>query len=410
MPKYLAPGVYVEQTGFRSKPIEGLGTSTAGFIGPCRSGPIGGELELLTSISDFESIYGTSGPLDFRDIEGPVHNYMAHAVRAFFAEGGKRCYVARVVSGSADKGSDGNQPGPADYAGMDILIDGVKAKTGLRSFEDLDDISIVAAPGATFDYGNVGGISHAEAITRSLISHCEMMRYCVAVIDSVNGHDPGEVSAFRSTFDSKYAALYYPWISTADPLTRREIEVPPSGSICGIYARVDRQRGVHKAPANERIKLASGLEVDINEQQQALLNPLGINCLRYFRSRGYQVWGARTISSDSEWKYINVRRYVAYLEHSIDQGTQWTVFERNGAALWNNVRQSIEDFLLNEWKKGALAGVKPEDAYFVRSNRNTMTQNDIDSGRLVCEIGVAPVRSAEFVIFRIVQKTADVQR
>jgi len=406
MPKYIAPGVYVEEISFRSRPIEGLGTSTAGFIGSCRSGPIGGRLELLTSISDFESIYGISSPLNFRDIKIPVQNYLAHAVRAFFTEGGKRCYVARIVNGSTDKDSDGNQPGPVDYAGMEILINGVKTKTGLRSFEDLDGISIVAAPGATFDYGSVGGTSHAEAITRNLISHCEMMRYRVAVIDSVNGYDPGEVSAFRSSFDSKYAALYYPWISTADPLTRREVEVPPSGSVCGIYARVDMQRGVHKAPANERIKLANGLEIDIDEQQQALLNPLGINCLRYFKNRGYQVWGARTTSSDPEWKYINVRRYVAYLEHSIDQGTQWTMFERNGVALWDTVRRSIEDFLLNEWKKGALAGVKPEEAYFVRSGRTTMTQNDIDNGRLVCKIGVAPLRPAEFIIFRIGQKTA----
>jgi phage tail sheath protein FI len=406
MPEYLAPGVFVEEIAFRNKSIEGAGTSSAGFVGPCRSGPIGGELEPLTSTSDFERIYGTSNPLQFGDTTGPVLNYLAHAVRAFFKEGGRKCYVARIVNGSPDKGSDGNQPCPADYEGVETLIDGVKTKTGLRSFEDLDDISIVATPGATFDFDGVGGNFHAEAITQILISHCEQMRYRVAVIDSVNGHDTGKVRAYRSTFDSKYAALYYPWIGSVDPLTGKNIEVPPSGSVCGIYARVDRERGVHKAPANEEIRLASGMEFDINRQQQSILNPLGINCLRYFKSRGYRVWGARTASSDPEWKYINVRRYFAYLEHSIDRGTQWTVFENNAAALWNKVRQSIEDFLFNEWRQGHLAGTRPEEAYSVRCDRSTMTQGDIDNGRLICDIGVAPVRPAEFVILRIARTTA----
>ena len=406
MPEYLAPGVFVEEVGFRNKSIEGVSTSSVGFVGPCRSGPIGGELEPLTSTSDFERIYGTSNPLQFGDTRGPVLNYLAHAVRAFFREGGRKCYVARIVNGSPDKGSDGNQPGPADYEGVETLIDGVKTKTGLRSFEDLDDISIVAAPGATFDFSDVGGKYFAEAIVRILISHCERMRYRVAVIDSVNGHDTGEVRAYRSTFDSKYAALYYPWIGTVDPLSGKKIEVPPSGSVCGIYARVDSERGVHKAPANEEIRLASGLEFDINRQQQSILNPLGINCLRYFRSRGYRVWGARTASSDPEWKYINVRRYFAYLEHSIDRGTQWTVFENNTGVLWNKVRQSIDNFLFNEWRQGRLAGTRPDEAYSVRCDRSTMTQDDIDNGRLICEIGVAPVRPAEFIIFRIGQKTA----
>lgn len=403
MPEYLAPGVFIEETGFRQKSIEGLSTSTAGFIGPCRSGPTGGKLELLTSISDFERIYGTSDPLQFDDIKGPVHNYLAHAVRAFFKEGGKQCYVVRAVNGAHDKSKEGKQPGPADYEGMETLVDGVKTKTGLLSFEDLDDISIVAAPGSSFNYSDAGGNYHAEAIAQCLISHCERMRYRVAVIDSVNGHDPVKVSAYRSAFDSKYAALYYPWISTIDPLTREMIEVPPSGSVCGIYARVDSERGVHKAPANEEIQLASGLEIDINKQQHSVLNPLGINCLRYFNSHGYRVWGARTASSDTEFKYINVSRYLAYLEHSIDLGTEWVVFEPNDTRLWNNVRGSIGDFLLNEWKQGHLTGTKAEEAYYVRCDRTTMTQNDLDNGRLVCEIGVAPVRPAEFVIIRIVK-------
>jgi len=406
VPEYLAPGVFVEETAFRTKSIEGVGTSTAGFVGPCRSGPVGGEPELLTSLSDFERIYGSSDPLHFGDIKEPVHNYLAHAVHAFFKEGGKRCYVARIANGSLENGGDGNQPGPADYEGMEVLVNGVKTSTGLRSFEDRDDISIVAAPGSSFDYDSIGGSYHAEAITRCLISHCERMRFRIAVVDSVKGHDLARVKAYRSTFDSKFAALYYPWIITLDPLTGNNIEVPPSGSICGIYARVDSERGVHKAPANEEIRLATGLEVDVNKQQQSILNPLGINCLRYFSSRGYRVWGARTASSDPEWKYISVRRYFSYLKHSIEQGTRWAVFENNNAQLWANVRGSIEDYLRNEWRQGHITGAKPEEAYFVRCDRTTMTQNDLDNGRLICLIGVAPVKPAEFVIFRIGQKTA----
>ena len=401
MPEYLAPGVFVKEVSSRNRSIEGVATSTAGFVGPCRSGPVGGEPELLTSTADFERIYGAGEPLQFSDISIPVENYLAHAVRAFFEEGGSRCYVSRIVNGSTDDGGDGNQPGPADYAGA------VGVKTGLRSFERLEEISMVAAPGASFDYAAVGGSTHAEAVAQCLIAHCEKMRYRVAVIDSVNGHDTGEVGTYRSTFDSKYAALYYPWITILNPLTGNNMAVPPSGSICGIYARVDASRGVHKAPANEVIRLAIGLEASINRQQQSILNPLGINCLRYFGRRGYRVWGARTAGSDPEFKYINVSRYFAYLQHSIDRGTQWTVFENNGVGLWGKVRRTIEDFLFNEWKQGCIAGSKPGEAYYVRCDRTTMTQHDIDNGRLICLVGVAAVRPAEFVIFHIGQKTAD---
>jgi phage tail sheath protein FI len=155
------------------------------------------------------------------------------------------------------------------------------------------------------------------------------------------------------------------------------------------------------------VRLALGFEFLLNTAQQEALNPLGINCLRYFEGRGFRVWGARTASSDPEWKYLNVRRYFAFLERSIEKGTQWAVFEPNGPVLWANVRRTIEDFLFNEWKQNHLFGAKPDEAYFVRCDRSTMTQNDIDNGRLVCQIGVAPLRPAEFVIFRIGQKTAD---
>jgi phage tail sheath protein FI len=195
-----------------------------------------------------------------------------------------------------------------------------------------------------------------------------------------------------------------------NPLGDGRLSLPPSGFVAGIWARNDVDHAVFKAPANEVVRSAIDFELRLSKGQQDVLNPEGVNCFRFFPGRGFLLWGARTISDDSEWKYLNVRRYFAYLEHSIDRGTQWVVFENNGDQLWARVRQTIEDFLLNEWKMGGLLGTKPEEAYFVRCDRSTMTQNDLDNGRLICLIGVAPVKPAEFVIFRIGQWTASASR
>ncbi|MDH5181415.1 MAG: phage tail sheath subtilisin-like domain-containing protein, partial [Gammaproteobacteria bacterium] len=316
--------------------------------------------------------------------------------------------ATRTFRITLENGSDGNLPEAVDYEGQSGATDGIKS--GLRSFEDLEDISIIAAPGSSFDYSDISGNSlHylADAISRLLISHCERMRYRVAVLDSVNGQTQGEIREYRSAIDTTRAALYYPWVRSLDPFTGQYINVPPCGSVTGIFARNDVERGVHKAPANEVVRLAGGLEVVLNKAQQEVLNPLGINCLRFFEGRGFRIWGARTATSDPEWKYLNVRRYFAYLERSIEIGTQWAVFENNGETLWENVRSTIEDFLFNEWRQDHLAGTSPSQAYFVRCDRSTMTQNDLDNGRMICLIGVAPLRPAEFVIFRIGQKTAD---
>jgi phage tail sheath protein FI len=240
-----------------------------------------------------------------------------------------------------------------------------------------------------------------------LISHCERMRYRIAVLDSGDGQRISQVRALRARIDSKHAALYYPWVMVLDPISQDELALPPSGFVAGIYARNDRLRAVYKAPANETVALALRFETMLNRAQQEVLNPEGVNCFRFFEGRGNRLWGARTISSDPEWKYVNLRRYFAYLERSIDVGTQWAVFEPNGELLWANVRRTISDFLLNEFQMGALLGDKPEKAFFVKCDRSTMTQNDLDNGRLVCLIGVAPLRPAEFVIFRIGQWTAD---
>lgn len=303
-------------------------------------------------------------------------------------------------------GGDGNQPTADTYGGDD----GGQVKTGLRTFEDVDEISIVAAPGATANYTG-DNQTRVRAIVQNLIIHCEVrMRYRVAVIDAPNHQILSEVRDFRGRFDSTHAALYYPWIKIADPLDptgRRELTLPPSGFVAGIYARTDVLHGVFKAPANEVVLGAVGLETILNKAQQDILNPIGVNCFRFFENRGFRLWGARTISSDPEWKYISVRRYFAYLEHSIDKGTQWAVFENNNEALWKKVRETVSNFLVNEWRNGALLGTTLDEAFFVRCDRSTMTQLDLDLGRLICLIGVAVVKPAEFVIFRIGQFTAD---
>jgi phage tail sheath protein FI len=296
---------------------------------------------------------------------------------------------------------------------LDDGDDGLEPNTGayiapLQKLEVLEDIAIVAAPGHS-------SFADFPGIQREIIKHVEKRGYYrIGVFDTPPAQAISEARSVRSQIDSKYAALYYPWVVVANPLARpgvesipREITLPPSGFVCGIYARNDVERGVFKAPANEVVRGALRFETDINFAQQEVLNPLGVNCLRYFPGRGYRLWGARTASSDPEWKYVNVRRYFNYLESSIDRGTQWAVFEPNGERLWANVRETISSYLYNEWRNGALLGASPKEAFFVRCDRTTMTQNDLDNGRLICLIGVAVIKPAEFVIFRIGQKTAD---
>lgn len=279
----------------------------------------------------------------------------------------------------------------------------------LELLESIDDIAMMAAPGHSKLKPNT-----FRLVQDALITHAEDMKYRFAILDTPQGESLQEARKTRSLFDSSYAALYYPWITVSNPLWRpgdnrepAEINIPPSGFIAGIYARTDIARGVWKAPANEIVRGVLRFAQDINHAQQEVLNPEGINCLRFFFGRGYRVWGARTASSDPEWKYINVRRYFIYLEHSIDRSTQWAVFEPNGQRLWSNITDTVSAFLYNEWRSGALLGTTPEQAFFVRCDRSTMTQADLDNGRLICEVGVAALKPAEFVIFRIGQKTAD---
>jgi phage tail sheath protein FI len=351
--------------------------------------------EVIAAITDYGTRTGTNPDLNQRVIDFSSDDP---------AVAEKSTDTSRSITLNLSGGNDGASPSIGDYEGITNLV--TNDKSGLVAFEDIDDISIVAAPGATFGYKADGGVK-ANAIIGALISHASRMRYRIAVLDAGDDLSISEVRDMRAKLDSSYGALYYPWVRVLDPVTNTEINLPPSGFVAGIYARNDTNRAVYKAPANEVVNGAIGFEKLLNKAQQEVLNPEGINCFRFFEGRGFRLWGARTISSDPEWKYVNLRRYFAYLEHSIDKGTQWAVFEPNGDLLWSNVRSTISDFLLNEWQNGALLGDKPEKAYFVKCDRSTMTQNDLDNGRLVCLIGVAPLRPAEFVIFRIGQWTSD---
>lgn len=284
----------------------------------------------------------------------------------------------------------------SDFMGEDR---GAGKRTGIQAFVDNDVASIMAVPGIT-----------DANVQLSLVSHCENLASRFAVLDvPKDAKKVQDLINHRNIFDTTYAALYHPWLTVFDPLDKRNISIPPSGSMIGIYARSDNTRGVHKAPANEVVRSCVGLDVQFNKGEQDLLNPKGVNLIRAFPGMGIRVWGARTASSDGSWKYINVRRLFIFIEESIKANTNWAVFEPNDEVLWVRVQRTIEVFLTNLWRNGSLAGTSPAEAFFVNIGRSTMSQDDIDNGRLICVIGVAPVKPAEFVIFRITQKTGDAQ-
>ncbi|WP_437983208.1 phage tail sheath family protein [Sorangium sp. So ce117] len=300
-----------------------------------------------------------------------------------------------LVPASGPKGQPDDLPDPMGYIGSPA---GPGERTGIAALVDEDEIALVAVPGIV-----------SRSVQVALIDHAENAKYRFAVLDGPRDADLAAIRAHRSNFDTSRAALYYPWVQVTDPLTGDTIEAPSSGIVLGVYARSDGERGVFKAPANEVARGALDLMTIVSQGDQEILNPEGINVIRDFRQqeRGIRIWGARTLSSDPQWRYVNVRRLFLYIERSIERGTQWVVFEPNNDALWAQVRRTIETFLDGEWRKGALLGQKPEDAFYVRCDRSTMALDDIENGRLVCEIGIAPTRPAEFVIFRIGQLTAD---
>ncbi len=280
-----------------------------------------------------------------------------------------------------------------DFVGLD---GGSGNRTGIAALEDIDEISICVVPGIW-----------SRTVHSALIQHCETLKDRFAIVDPRDRLDIEGIRTFREVYDTKYAAMYYPWVVARDPSRRADVRMAPSGAMAGIYARVDVARGVHKAPANEVISSITELGADVTKREQDMLNPRNINVLRFFPGRGNRVWGARCVTSDSAWKYINVRRLFIMIEESIDEGTQWVVFEPNDEPTWARVRLSITNFLTTQWRNGALQGTTAAEAFFVKCDRTTMTQDDIDNGRLICVIGIAPVKPAEFVIFRIQQKTLD---
>ena len=371
------PGIYVEENVIGPKPIQGVNTSTAGFVGTAEKGDLD-KPTLITTWGGFVENFGRYTP------EKP---YLAPSVYGFFANSGSRCFVVRVKDNAGD----------GDYIGTD---NGLGNRTGLQSFKEIDEINIVCIPGIT-----------SAMVQTAMITHCESMKDRFCILDSKKEAGMSDIQSQRNEVESErgYGALYYPWIkATIETVEDGKIKIiqdfiPPSGNIAGVYARSDAEKGVYKAPANEIVGGAIELELIISKREQNILNPKGINCIRSFPGRGIRVWGARTIASDALWKYINVRRLLLYLEESIEDGTQWVVFEPNNEKLWARVKASITGFLYSVWREGALMGAKPEEAFFVKCDKTTMTQDDLDNGRLICVIGVAPVKPAEFVIFRIAQ-------
>ncbi|MGW7127083.1 phage tail sheath subtilisin-like domain-containing protein [Streptomyces bobili] len=520
MPSYLSPGVYVEEVASGSRPIEGVGTSVAAFVGLAPSGPLN-EPTLVTNWTQYVAAFG-----DFTD-----GYYLAHSVYGFFNNGGSAAYVVRVggsrggaagdaspaavtgsaapaalpagepaqlgtftVTANAAGGSGGpltvevadpEGEGPAERfklvvrdgekpvetfdvtakkGGRNYVVTQVKERsklitvaeatpsaqlarpdnqtvtlaappaapaatgtgteapqsagpaqylgdsadrTGFGGLEAVDEISMVAVPDlmAAYQRGAID-LEAVKAVQLGLIAHCELMGDRVAIIDPPPSLNARQIRVWRQEtagYDSKYAALYYPWIKSFDPASGQSRLIPPSGHVAGVWARNDAERGVHKAPANEVVRGAVDLEIQITRGEQDLLNPIGVNCIRAFPGRGIRIWGARTLSSDPAWRYLNVRRYFNYLEESILIGTQWVVFEPNDHALWARIRRNVSAFLVNEWRSGALFGARPEDAYYVKCDEETNPPESVDVGRVICEIGIAPVKPAEFVIFRLAQ-------
>lgn len=291
-------------------------------------------------------------------------------------------------NGTAAALSDG------DFIGIDK---GPGSRTGIQAFLDNSDVSLLAVPGIV-----------APNVQLSLVSHCENLGSRFAILDMPKeSKSVTDIMAHRDIVDSDYCAMYHPWLEVFDPLDKKDTFIPPSGSVMGIFARSDASRGVHKAPANETVANCTGLYCNYNVGEQDLLNPKGVNLIRKFPGSGIRVWGARTATSKPLWKYINVRRLFIFLEESIKANTNWVVFEPNDEVLWIRVRRTIEVFLEGIWRGGALAGNAASDAFFVDIGPSTMSKDDIDNGRLICVIGVAPVKPAEFVIFRITQKTGE---
>jgi phage tail sheath protein FI len=284
----------------------------------------------------------------------------------------------------------------------------VAKREGLGALAAVDEITMLCIPDL-MTLAKGGDDVHLRDLQGKMLAHCEMAGDRMAVLDAPPNMLPQDILEWRMNtagYDSKFAALYYPWIEVMDPLTNQPMLVPPSGHVAGVWCRTDSTRGVHKAPANEVVLGANGLGFQVTHDEQGGLNKVGINCIRSFPGRGIRIWGARTLSSDPEWRYINVRRLFNYIAESIMEGTQWSVFEPNDETLWTQLRLAASNFLTRTWREGALFGSSPNEAFFVKCDSETNPPDVIEAGQVIIEIGIAPVKPAEFVIFRISQFTA----
>jgi len=302
--------------------------------------------------------------------------------------------------------SGGTASGPVRVT-PDEYVGNSADRTGFGGLEAVEEITMVAAPDLMALYqAGVVDMDGLKAVQLAIIAHCELMGDRVAILDAPPDYNAQQVKEWRQDkagYDSKYATLYWPWIKVFDPVAGQATFVPPSGHIAGIWARNDGERGVHKAPANEVVRGAIALELNLTRAEHDQLNPIGVNCVRTFPGRGIRVWGARTLSSDPAWRYLNVRRLFNYIEESILLGTQWVVFEPNDVDLWERVKRTIGAFLVRTWRDGALFGSTPAEAFFVKCDGENNTAETIDAGQLIVDIGIAPVKPAEFVIFRLAQ-------
>lgn len=378
MKVYNAPGVYVEEVPSGARPIQAVGTSTAAFVGVApdpraprdRAVACNNWTEFVNAFASADNLAGTP---------------LAYAVYGFFVNGGRRCYVVAVGKNDPIVGT------PEKRAGLDLLA-------------AIDEIAIVAAPGFT-----------DSAAHDALLTHCENAADRVAILDgpervddiarlTVVATENGEGARSRQS-KGGYGAYYYPWLRIANPFNPSEtITTAPSGHVAGIWARTDATRGVHKAPANEVVRGALGVTHVITQQEQEVLNPAGVNVIRFFTREGVLVWGARTVADgSSEWRYLNVRRLFNMIEESIATSTRWIVFEPNDRTLWKSIRRDISAFLMRLWQAGALMGRTPEEAFFVKCDDETNPPHNIDAGIVTTLIGVAPVKPAEFIIFQISQ-------
>jgi uncharacterized protein len=298
-------------------------------------------------------------------------------------------------------------PPPARSVQPDHYVGDPSARTGFGGLEAIDDITMLCVPDlmSAYQAGAIDG-DGVKAVQLAMIAHCELMGDRLAILDPPPGLSPQRIKEWRlnvAGYDSKYATLYWPWIKVMDPLTGKPIMLPPSGHVAGVWARSDDTRGVHKAPANEVIRGVIDLESGLTKNEHDQLNPIGVNCIRAFRGQGIRIWGARTLSSDPEWRYVNVRRLFNFVEKSILNGTSWVVFEPNDMRLWSTVERTITMFLRRVWRSGALFGSTPDQAFFVKCDEENNPPESRDVGILTVDIGLAPVKPAEFVVFRLSQ-------